>query len=248
MYRYFIKLAYKGTNYHGWQLQEGVETVQGVLNNAISLLLKEQVNLVGCGRTDTGVHAREFYAHFDVNNEFDTHEVAFKLNAFLPKDIVVFRIKKVSAEANARFDAISRTYHYRICRKKDPFEDEFCYNLFIDLDIDLMNKGAQMLLKYNDFECFSKVKTQVNNFLCDIYSAEWRQEGHILIFTITANRFLRNMVRAIVGTLLELGRHKITTKDIDRIIMSKDRGEAGTSVPARGLFLSRVRYPGKESN
>jgi len=243
MYRYFIKLAYNGARYHGWQIQQGVITVQEELNRAISLLLKEEVNLTGCGRTDTGVHAREFYAHFDVEKEFDPQQIAFKLNAFLPRDIVIYWIEKVRPEANARFDAVSRTYEYRICRKKDPFENEFSYNLFVELDLDLMNKGSKMLLNYKDFECFSKVKTCVNNFLCDIYSAEWKTEGHILTFTITANRFLRNMVRAIAGTLLELGQHKITLEDIDRIILSKDRGEAGTSVPAKGLFLSRVSYP-----
>ncbi len=243
--RYFIKLAYNGTSYHGWQLQKGQVTVQGVINEALQRILRDdKINIIGCGRTDTGVHAREFYAHFDTKSFMEKDfDLAFKLNNYLPNDISIDRIVPIDGKAHARFDAVSRTYQYQITRKKNPFINEFAWYLHGDLDIELMNQGASILIDYKDFKSFSKANTQVKNHLCDIDEAQWSENGDLLVFTITANRFLRNMVRAIVGTLIDLGHHKIELEDLRRIIESRRRSNAGYSVPAKGLFLLSLEYP-----
>ena len=249
--RYFIELAYKGTNYHGWQYQPGADSVQETLNKALSLLLKTDIDIVGAGRTDSGVHAKQMFAHFDFESEVDVPQLVHKLNSFLPKDIAVFNILKVSDEAHARFDATKRTYEYHIHTMKDVFENDGSYQFQFPLNIDKMNEACQILFKHNDFECFSKVNTDVNTFNCVIFEANWtrgnpeapgKQNGNKLIFTIAANRFLRNMVRAIVGTMINIGIGKISLADFEKIIDSKDRSQAGFSVPAHGLYLTKIEY------
>jgi tRNA pseudouridine38-40 synthase len=250
--RYFIELAYKGTNYHGWQYQPGADSVQETLNKALSLLLKTDIDIVGAGRTDTGVHAKQMFAHFDFETEIDIPQLKHKLNSFLPKDIVIFNILKVVDEAHARFDAVKRTYEYHIHTTKDAFENEGSYQFQLPLDIDKMNEACQILFKHADFECFSKVNTDVRTFNCVIFEAYWtrglaeqsgaKQAGNKLVFTIAADRFLRNMVRAIVGTMLNIGTGKISLQDFEKIIDSKDRGQAGFSVPAHGLYLTKIEY------
>ncbi|WP_413997815.1 tRNA pseudouridine(38-40) synthase TruA [Flavobacterium sp. W1B] len=240
--RYFIKLAYNGTHYHGWQYQPNASSVQETMNKAVSTLLHSEINLMGAGRTDTGVHAKKMYAHFDFETPFDISKTVHKLNSFLPKDIVVFDIIPVSDEAHARFDATKRTYEYHINTFKDAFSQEQSWYFHQKLDIDLMNEAAQLLFKHTDFQCFSKVNTDVNTFDCTIFEAYWKQENNKLIFTISANRFLRNMVRAIVGTLVNIGTNKITLDDFNTIIESKNRDKAGFSVPAHGLYLTEIDY------
>ncbi len=245
-YRYFIKLAYNGKNFHGWQLQNGVITVQEVLNTGLSRLLSSDINVVGCGRTDTGVHAKEFYAHFAIEkniNKKKRNELVFKLNGFLGRDIVIYNIRPVISNAHARFSALSRTYRYYITRIKDPFKTDFTYFLFGELDVEIMNKAAATIKEYEDFTSFSKVNTQVNTKICKIHHAHWQYDNNLLIFEIRADRFLRNMVRAIVGTMIELGQHKISLDGFRKIIEKKDRAHAGYSVPAHGLFLEKVEYP-----
>ncbi len=241
--RYFIKLAYNGSLYHGWQIQPNAASVQETLNKALSVLLHSNISLMGAGRTDTGVHAREMYAHFDFETVFDIPKLIHKLNSYLPKDIVIYTIFQVNEEAHCRFDATKRTYEYHIHLFKDAFLHEQSWYVNQSLDIDLMNEAAQLLLNYTDFQCFSKVNTDVNTFDCSIYEAYWKKEDNKLIFTISANRFLRNMVRAIVGTLVNIGLHKINVADFIRIIESKNREKAGFSVPAHGLYLTKIVYP-----
>ena len=240
--RYFIELGYKGTNYHGWQYQPGAASVQETLNKALSLLLKTDIDIVGAGRTDTGVHAKQMFAHFDFENEIDIPKLVHKLNSFLPKDIVIFNMLKVADEAHARFDAVKRTYEYHIHTMKDVFENDVSYQFELPLDIDKMNEACQILFKHTDFECFSKVNTDVKTFNCVIFEAQWKQHGNKLVFTIAADRFLRNMVRAIVGTMINIGTGKISLSDFEKIIDSKDRGQAGFSVPAHGLYLTKIEY------
>jgi tRNA pseudouridine38-40 synthase len=250
--RYFIELAYKGTNYHGWQYQPEANSVQETINKALSLLLKTTIDIVGAGRTDTGVHAKQMYAHFDFDTKIDTPQLVHKLNSFLPKDIVVFDIFKVADEAHARFDATKRTYEYHIHTMKDAFENDGSYQFNLPLDIDKMNEACKILFKHNDFECFSKVNTDVRTFNCVIFEANWtrggaeqsgaKQQGNKIVFTIAADRFLRNMVRAIVGTMINIGTGKITLADFEKIIESKDRSQAGFSVPAHGLYLTKIEY------
>lgn len=250
--RYFIKLAYNGTHYHGWQYQPNASSVQETMNKAVSTILNTEINLMGAGRTDTGVHAKEMYAHFDFEKSFEISNLLHKLNSYLPKDIAVYDIIPVSNEAHSRFDALKRTYEYHINTFKDPFLQEQSWYFHQSLDIDLMNKAAQLLFNHTDFQCFSKVNTDVNTFDCTVFEAYWtrgkaeqsgaKQENGNLIFTISANRFLRNMVRAIVGTLINVGLHKITLGDFDAIIESKNRDKAGFSVPAHGLFLTKIEY------
>ncbi len=240
--RYFIKLAYKGTHYHGWQYQPNASSVQETLAKAVSVLLNSEINLMGAGRTDTGVHAKEMYAHFDYNTAFDSESLVHKLNSYLPKDIVVYAIIPVSDEAHVRFDARKRTYEYHINTFKDSFSQEESWYNPQKLDLDLMNEAAKIIVKNTNFQCFSKVNTDVNTFDCIVFEAYWKQEHDCLIFTISANRFLRNMVRSIVGTLVKIGRHKITLNDLNTIIESKDRDKAGFSVPAHGLYLTKIDY------
>lgn len=240
--RYFIELSYKGTNYHGWQIQPDASSVQEEITKALATILQEKILLVGAGRTDAGVHASQMFAHVDTVKKL-TDDYVHKLNAILPNDIVIKSIKEVSDDTHARFDAVSRTYEYRILLGRDPFLLETTWQLHQkNLQIEKMNEAANLLFKYEDFESFSKVKTDVNTFNCTIMKAVWTLEDKHLIFHIKANRFLRNMVRAIVGTLIEVGLGKKTVEDFRKIIESKKRSEAGLSVPAKGLFLTEVCY------
>lgn len=206
------------------------------------MLLRTPIDIMGAGRTDTGVHARQMYAHFDYENEIDSRQLVHKLNSFLPKDIAVFDVFKVSDEAHARFDATKRTYEYHIHTRKDAFENDGSFQFHLPLDIEKMNEACEILLKHTDFECFSKVNTDVNTFNCKIFEANWKQNGTKIVFTISADRFLRNMVRAIVGTMINIGTGKIKVSDLEKIIESKDRSQAGFSVPAHGLYLTKVEY------
>ena len=240
--RYFIELSYKGTNYHGWQIQPDASSVQEEITKALATILQEKILLVGAGRTDAGVHASQMFAHVDTVKKL-TDDYVHKLNAILPNDIVIKSIKEVSDDTHARFDAVSRTYEYKILLGRDPFLLDITWQLHQkNLQIEKMNEAANLLFKYEDFESFSKVKTDVNTFNCTIMKAVWILEDKHLIFHIKANRFLRNMVRAIVGTLLEVGLGKKTVEDFRKIIESKKRSEAGLSVPAKGLFLTEVCY------
>jgi len=240
--RYFIELAYKGTNYHGWQYQPEANSVQETLNKALSVLLKKEIDVVGAGRTDTGVHAKQMYAHFDFETEINTIQLVHKLNSFLPKDIVIFDIIQVPNDAHARFDATKRTYEYHIHTFKDVFENDGSWLHQLPLDLEKMNEACQILFKYNDFECFSKTNSDVRTFNCVIFEAHWKQIANKIVFTISADRFLRNMVRAIVGTMINIGLNKINLTDFEKIIESKNRSQAGFSAPAHGLYLTQIEY------
>ncbi|MEW6468324.1 MAG: tRNA pseudouridine(38-40) synthase TruA [Bacteroidota bacterium] len=242
--RYFAKLSYVGTAYNGWQVQENTpRTVQQVLNESISRLLNEKIEFTGCGRTDTGVHAAEFYAHFDSQKDLSDPESVYKFNSVVPRDIAVQELLRVKDAAHARYDAISRSYRYQIIQQRNPFFNERAAFLYAPLDIDRMNEAAKALFDYSDFTSFSKLRTQVKTNLCKVMRAEWSREGELLVFRITADRFLRNMVRAIVGTLVRVGKKEINADDVRRIIESRDRGNAGESFPAHGLYLEKVVYP-----
>lgn len=240
--RYFIRFSYNGTNYHGWQYQPNAVSVQQILNKAMSTILHSEIDVMGAGRTDSGVHAKEMFAHFDSEKDFEMESTIHKLNSYLPKDIAVFDLFPVHEEAHARFDAKQRTYEYHIHTFKNVFLPDLSWYCHHELDIELMNAAAQELLQYNDFQCFSKVNTDVNTFNCKITEAFWKTGNNSLVFTISADRFLRNMVRAIVGTLINVGLHKITLADFTAIIESKNRSEAGFSVPAQGLYLTGITY------
>jgi len=240
--RYFIKFSYNGTNYHGWQYQPNALSVQETLSKALSIILNSDINLMGAGRTDTGVHAKEMFAHFDIEKLIDSQNTIHKLNSYLPKDISIYDIILVHEDAHARFDAIKRTYEYRINIFKDVFAENLSWYYPKELDIHSMNHASVILLQHNDFECFSKVNTDVNTFNCKIFEAHWKKENNNLIFTISADRFLRNMVRAIVGTLIKVGLHLITLEDFNTIIENKNRSKAGFSVPAHGLYLTKIEY------
>lgn len=241
--RYFIKLAYNGTNYHGWQTQPNAVSVQETLEKALSLLLKNKIEIVAAGRTDSGVHAKEMFAHFDFEEVIDSDYWIPKLNSYLPKDIVIYSIFEVNAEAHARFDAIERSYEYHIHSTKDVFINELSWYHFYPLNLEKMNQAAKILLEYTDFECFSKVNTDVFTFNCKIKNAFWQQNENKLVFTITADRFLRNMVRAIVGTMINIGHEKIEPEQLRTIIESKNRSQAGFSAPAHALYLTQILYP-----
>lgn len=241
--RYFIKLAYKGTNYFGWQYQPDAISVQETLNKALSTLLKTNIDILGAGRTDSGVHAKEMFAHFDYETEIDTKKIVHKLNSFLPKDIAIFDLIKVHNDAHARFDATKRTYEYHIHTKKNAFESDDSWYYSLPLDVEKMNEACKILFEYTDFECFSKTHTDVNTFNCKIFEANWKQNEDKLVFTIAADRFLRNMVRAIVGTMINIGSGKVSLNDFRKIIESKNRSKAGFSVPAHGLYLTKIEYP-----
>jgi tRNA pseudouridine38-40 synthase len=242
MKRYVIELAYNGTNFHGWQKQLNAKTVQQELEEKLNVLLKMPIETLGCGRTDTGVHAKQFIAHFDFDETLDTAKLVYKLNRITSIDIAINKILQVPEIFNARFDAKWREYEYIITTKPNPFLTEFSWYNATKLDVELMNKACQKLLTHSNFECFSKVHTQVNNFNCNLMEAYWKKEGDLLIFTIKANRFLRNMVRAIVGTLIKIGTHELDLIGLEKILASKNRSEAGMSVPAHGLFLTKVVY------
>ncbi len=244
MSRYFMELSYKGTRYHGWQIQPNASTVQQKLEHCMGTFLRHPVSITGAGRTDTGVHAAYYVAHFDaIDLTVSCHDLAEKLNRFLPNDIALHRIWLVPSDAHARFSAISRTYQYRISRAKNPFTTEFSWHYHQPLDVDAMNGAAQLLLGISDFTSFSKLHTDVETNLCNVTLAEWVQNGHQLVFTISANRFLRNMVRALAGTLIEVGKGRMLPADVLHIAEKLDRSAAGTSLPAAGLFLTGIGYP-----
>lgn len=241
--RYFLELAYKGTGFHGWQVQANAHTVQEEVNRALSMILRFPVETMGSGRTDTGVHARQQFLHFDAPAVAEKKELLKRLNAVLPKDVAAYDLREVVSDAHARFSAVSRSYLYYISLRKNPFEEGLSWQYFNALDIEKLNEASGILMEYQDFECFSKVKTEVNNFKCEIKSAFWEQKEQHLIFHITANRFLRGMVRAIVGTLVQVGGGKLDMAGFREVITSKKRGNAGVSVPPQGLYLSSVVYP-----
>lgn len=244
MQRYFIELSYKGTRYHGWQVQPNALTVQEVLETTLSTFLRRKIEVTGAGRTDTGVHASFYVAHFEVDElPFALSDLVEKLNRFLPDDIALHRILPVPGDLHARFSAIRRTYLYYISRKKDPFTLDTSYPYLLPLDVDAMNRAAALLTSEDDFTSFSKLHSDVKTNICKVYEAFWKEEGGMLVFTISADRFLRNMVRAIVGTLMEVGRHKISPDEFREIIARKDRSAAGTSAPPQGLFLAGIEYP-----
>ena len=241
--RYFIQFSYFGQAYHGWQNQPNAITVQEVLEDALSKLVREEISMMGAGRTDTGVHAKVMYAHFNMDFVSDIPDLVYRLNAFLPDDIAVQQIIEVTQEAHARFDATQRTYEYWICNDKSPFCKDSAHYVHLKLDLDLMNTAAALLIGKHDFECFSKSKTDVKTYFCDVKEAVWFMDEEKIIFRITADRFLRNMVRAVVGTLLDVGLGKYPPDYVNTVINSKDRSKAGVSVPAKGLYLTSIFYP-----
>lgn len=240
--RYFIDISYDGSNYHGWQIQPNADTVQHQINLAFSTILNEEINVLGAGRTDTGVHAKKMIAHFDTNQTIDFEKFKYRINGFLKNDISLNDIYKVKEDAHARFSAISRTYEYRVSRTKNPFSVN-SYFLLRDLDFQSMKKACKFLHGSHDYTSFAKLHSENYTNNCEVYIANWKEDENLLIFTIKANRFLRNMVRAIVGTLIEIGEGKISFSDIETILMSKDRANAGYSVPANGLSLIDIEYP-----
>jgi tRNA pseudouridine38-40 synthase len=243
MNRYQIQLSYKGTHYFGWQRQPNAISVQEVIEKALSTILREEITVVGAGRTDTGVHALFYVLHFEYSAEISEEmDLVYHLNRFLPNDIAVQQIVKTSPDFHARFSAVSRTYKYYISSVKDPFTKETSYQFTVPLDVEKMNEAAKVLFEFTDYTSFAKLHTDVKTNNCKIFQAEWKKEHNMLVFTIKADRFLRNMVRAIVGTLLEVGKGKITIEDFRKIIESKNRGAAGCSVPPQGLFLVDIGY------
>jgi tRNA pseudouridine38-40 synthase len=241
--RYFFEISYNGTNYHGWQNQANAVGVQQVVEEALSQLMRSTITIVGSGRTDTGVHCVQQFFHADIEQAFVIGDLIHRLNSFLPKDIAIRSIQAVRADAHARYDAFERSYEYKITTVKNPLMVGYAYYFFRELNIENMNAAATLLCGEHDFECFSKVKTDVNHFICDIKKAHWNQNGDLLVFNITANRFLRGMVRAIVGTLLDVGSGKISQAEFEMILQSKDRKKAGMNVTPEGLYLTSVKYP-----
>lgn len=252
--RYFLEVAYEGTNYHGWQSQNNTpKTIQAIVEDGLSKILRTPTPIVGSGRTDTGVHCKKQFAHFDTENEINVGDLKYRMNSFLPPQIAILKVLPVTETAHARFDAFLRTYHYHVILEKSPFlinHAHFHRKGLNDTSFDKMNQAAEYLLKHTNFESFSKVKTQVNNFECDISKAIWTKEGEnnngqsdYWRFTISANRFLRGMVRAVVGSLFLVGEGKIKINDFEKIILDKNRKSAGVSVPSEGLFLVDVKYP-----
>lgn len=241
MSRYCIHLAYNGTNYCGWQTQPQVATVQQTLERALSTLLRVNIGVVGCGRTDTGVHAADYYAHFDCDTAVPMNFV-FKLNSFLPEDIVVFDLFPVAADFNARFDAIERVYQYHVSQQRMPFRQGLYDRIYFNPNMERMNEAAQILMEYDDFSSFAKLHTQVKTNICHLTEAHWDKIGEEMIFTIGSNRFLRNMVRSVTGTLLDVGRGTLSLEGFRQVIEKKNRCAAGVSMPARGLFLHKVVY------
>ncbi len=246
MPRYFIQLSFDGTAYHGWQSQNNANTVQAEIEKALAIVFKQKMDITGAGRTDTGVHAKNYFAHFDLHEniaQVAKEKILYQMNCLLPNDIVIHKIIPVSENAHARFDATSRTYCYYISLQKQAFNREYFYQLFELPEIEKMNAAAQYLLSISDFSSFAKLHSQTKTNNCKVTKALWTKENDTLIFTISADRFLRNMVRSIVGTLLEVGTGKINFEDFKKIIESKNRSNAGFSVPAKGLFLEEIIYP-----
>ncbi len=242
--RYFLTLSYKGTNYNGWQIQQNAPSIQGKIEEALSLLLRTPTAVTGAGRTDTGVHALYYVAHFDSREEIsDRTGFCYHLNAMLPYDIAIHDLRPVRAEAHARFDATEREYRYMMRTAKDPFVRETAWLYYGRLDLDAMNEAAAHLLRFDDFTTFAKLNSANKTNICDVRYALWQRDGDRLEFTIRANRFLRNMVRAITGTLVEVGRGKMTPDAFRDIIAARDLSLSGSSAPAQGLYLSNVRYP-----
>jgi tRNA pseudouridine38-40 synthase len=240
--RYFFEITYNGRNYHGWQSQQNALGVQQVVEEALGKLLRDKISIVGSGRTDTGVHCVQQFFHVDIDMQFNPDHLLLRMNALLSKDIAIKSIRRVRPDASARYDARLRTYEYHITRVKDPLKTGFAWYYFKPLNLSILRKASALLKGTHDFECFSKVKTDVDHFMCSISKAKWNQDGDMLVFTITANRFLRGMVRAIVGTLLDVGSGKISVEEFKLILRSKDRQKAGMNVPAGGLYLMSVQY------
>ncbi len=243
--RYMISFAYNGSAFNGWQKQPNAVSVQEAIERSLSVLLKSPVNLIGSGRTDTGVHAEQQYAHFDWPEKIteDLEFIAFKSNRMMPAGIVIYRIFPINSDIHARFTATSRKYEYRISRVKNPFRPFMVYPFSFPLNVEAMNEAAKYLLSHSDFQSFSLVNTQVKTFRCDITEAYWEERGHELVFHVRADRFLRGMVRALVGTLMDVGRGRTTVEGFNEIILAKDRKKAGRAVPPDGLFLVEVTYP-----
>lgn len=243
-YRYFIQLSFDGGAYCGWQFQPNALTVQEVIEDSLGKVSGHRTGITGCGRTDSGVNARVFYAHLDLESPLkEPQQLVHKLNRILPADIAIQSVFPVALGVHARFSARWREYKYFIQAEKDPFGNRYAYQLQWKLDIELMNKATEILLQHNDFQCFSKVNTDVANFRCQIMEAEWKMEDGKLVFRIRADRFLRNMVRSIVGTMIDVGRGRLDLDGFEQVLESRDRRKAGTSVPAKGLFLWDVNYP-----
>lgn len=243
--RYFIELAYDGSAFHGWQKQLEAASVQSVLETGLYFKAGLEGRVTGCGRTDTGVHARQFFAHFDLEITLDEREmqrIVQGLNSYLPQEIVIKKLFRVKEKAHARFDANSRLYKYFISTKKEPFSRHFSWYCYTPFDIDAMNRAAEILFEYEDFTSFAKLHGGAKTNICKIMEAGWKTDEDLLVFTIRADRFLRNMVRSIVGTMTDVGRGKITTDDFRKIIESKNRNIAGKSAPAHGLFLEEITY------
>lgn len=244
MQRYFIYLSYDGTAYHGWQVQPNGISVQEEMQKALSTLLRQDIEIVGAGRTDAGVHARVMVAHFDFEQALDVVQLAYKLNRILPKDISVSKVMAVSTDMHARFSAVKRTYHYYIHLHKDPFHRFYSCELHYELDFRLMNETAAYLLECSDFAAFCKVHTDVKTTICKVTEARWIDDGGgCWHFVISADRFLRNMVRAVVGTLIDVGRHRLTLEQFKAVVEGKNRSNAGESMPGNALFLEDVKYP-----
>jgi tRNA pseudouridine38-40 synthase len=243
-HRYFIKLQYNGSKYHGWQIQPNAISVQETLNKALGLILQCEIETTGCGRTDTGVHAREFFAHFDLEKPVvDTKQIIQRLDAMRLPGILCETLVDVPIDLHARFSANRRSYEYHIMRKRNPFLEGYAHHIFGALDFEKMNDAAAMLIGSNDFGAFSKSNTQVHTNICTVTKAFWKESGNTAVFHITADRFLRNMVRAVVGTLLDIGQGKLQPDEMKRIMQSQNRSEAGSSAPAHGLYLTKVEYP-----
>lgn len=242
--RYFIHLAYKGSRYFGWQIQPSHPSVQQEIETALTKLnSNKKIEIIGCGRTDTGVHAENYFAHFDSEKLLDTDQLKFKLNQILPEDIAIKSVFLVAPEWHARYSAISRTYHYRLHHEKNPFLAETSWQFRQQLDLSKINQACNLIKNHEDFECFSKVNTDVGHFNCTIHHVQWKKTEQGYLFEVSANRFLRNMVRAMTGTLIDVGLSKISLKDVEHILNSKNRSLAGTSVPAHGLTLMDIKYP-----
>jgi tRNA pseudouridine38-40 synthase len=241
--KFFIEISYLGTHFHGWQIQENANSVQEILQDALSIVLRKPIGITGCGRTDTGVHAYQHYSHFYAEAAQFGEAFIHQINSILPHDISVKNIIRVHESAHARFDPVSRIYEYRLYFKKNPFQKGLaCYFPYFP-NLELMTQAAEVLKEYSDFSCFSKTHTQVKTHICTIFKTKWYWDGDILIFEIEADRFLRNMVRAIVGTLLQIGWGEINIKELRKIILSGDRSRAGASVSPEGLYLKRIIYP-----
>ena len=240
--RYFIQLSYDGTTFNGWQIQPNGTTIQETLNFALSTISRQAIYVVGCGRTDSGVHSRQFYAHFEASEIEDVEIVCYKVNRMLPRSIAIQRIFKVEANAHARFSATSRTYEYLITTAKNPFLVNRAYELREELNLDLMQAAGAICENYKDFGSFAKA-SDVKTNLCDLHYAKWEQKDDLIVFEVKANRFLRNMVRAMVGTMIEVGRGRVSLSEFEAILEAKDRSSAGFSAPAHGLYLIEIGYP-----